>query len=177
MSARSPRAARPNTLLPKYASARARASSHESTHARRPCAQIILSRGHDGAVDWWSLGVLLYEMLQGRAPFTHNERTKLFELIVAGQVTYAHGISDRARSLIESLLIVDPSQRLGNVRNGVSAIRQHPFFREIKWSDVSRRKLTPPIVPSPTMYKFEALPPVALASGTPEDVDKLFEEF
>ena len=161
--------------------------------------EIILSRGHGLPVDWWSLGVLIYEMLQGKAPFTHPQRAKLFELIVAGQVRYSHPVvsrvastgsllvctaltavrnqSDAARSLIEGLLLVDPSERLGNVVQGVDAIRNHPFFAGIDWQAVSARALTPPFLPSPTAYRFEPLPPVALTSGTPNQIDALFEDW
>ena len=115
-------------------------------------------------------------MLMGEPPFAHTDRSQLFELIVGGNVRFAHSVSPRASSLVLGLLKVDPSQRLGNIQNGVEAIKQHPFFEGIDWAVVAQRGLTPPIKPSPTAYKFEPLPPVQLSS-TSSEANDAFKDF
>lgn len=139
--------------------------------------EVILSRGHDAAVDWWSLGVLVYEMLIGEPPFVHSERTRLFEMIVTGNVVYLRPVSAAARALINALLVTNPSERLGNMQHGVDAIKNHAFFAGIDWNIVGQRGLTPPLRPQATQYKFEALPPVQLSSRSAAEVDDLFVDF
>jgi hypothetical protein len=128
--------------------------------------EVILSRGHDAAVDWWSLGILIFEMLSGEPPFTHSERAKLFEAIVTGVVRFPVPISPDACSLILGLLKTQPSERLGNIQHGVDAIKNHAFFDGIDWNVVAQRGLVPPIRPQPTLYKFDALPPVQASLAT-----------
>lgn len=140
--------------------------------------EVILSRGHDAAVDWWSLGILVFEMLTGEPPFVHNERAKLFEMIVNGVVRFPVAVSPAATSLILGLLKTQPSERLGNIQHGVDAIKNHAFFAGVDWSIVAQRGLVPPIRPQPTLYKFEALPPVQMSSAASSaDQESMWADF
>nr|AML79151.1 putative LOV domain-containing protein [Boerhavia coccinea]AML79561.1 putative LOV domain-containing protein [Boerhavia sp. BC-2016] len=96
--------------------------------------EVITGEGHSSAIDWWSLGILLYEMLYGRTPFRGKNRQKTFANILYKDLTFPSSIpvSLAARQLIYALLNRDPASRLGS-RGGAEEIKQHPFFRGINW--------------------------------------------
>ncbi|PPS10427.1 hypothetical protein GOBAR_AA10223 [Gossypium barbadense] len=97
--------------------------------------EIITGAGHSSSIDWWALGILLYEMLYGRTPFRGKNRQKTFSNILNKELTFPSSIpvSLAARQLINALLNRDPSSRLGS-RAGAAEIKQHPFFHGINWS-------------------------------------------
>ncbi|KAL2334183.1 hypothetical protein Fmac_015396 [Flemingia macrophylla] len=105
--------------------------------------EIITGAGHTSAIDWWTLGILLYEMLYGRTPFRGKNRQKTFSNILHKDLTFPSSIpaSLAARQLINALLQRDPSSRLGST-TGANEIKQHPFFRGINWPLI--RNMTPP---------------------------------
>nr|AHZ63812.1 neochrome [Dipteris conjugata] len=96
--------------------------------------EIISGRPHSSAVDWWALGILLYEMLYGRTPFCGRNRYKTFMNVLSKELTFPTSIpvSVAGRQLIAGLLQRDPARRLGTFR-GASDVKQHPFFRGIEW--------------------------------------------
>nr|AML78788.1 putative LOV domain-containing protein [Portulaca oleracea] len=104
--------------------------------------EIITGAGHTSAIDWWALGILLYEMLYGRTPFRGKNRQKTFANILHKDLTFPSSIpvSLSARQLINALLNRDPASRLGS--GGVEEIKQHPFFRGINWPLI--RCMSPP---------------------------------
>nr|AML77721.1 putative LOV domain-containing protein [Agave tequilana] len=105
--------------------------------------EIITGAGHSSAIDWWALGILLYEMLYGRTPFRGKNRQKTFSNILHKDLTFPSSIpaSLAARQLIHALLHRDPASRLGS-NTGANEIKQHPFFRDINWPLI--RCMTPP---------------------------------
>ncbi|KAK7262726.1 hypothetical protein RJT34_30306 [Clitoria ternatea] len=105
--------------------------------------EIITGAGHTSAIDWWTLGVLLYEMLYGRTPFRGKNRQKTFSNILHKDLTFPSSIpaSLAARQLINALLQRDPDNRLGST-TGANEIKQHPFFRGINWPLI--RNMSPP---------------------------------
>ncbi|CAJ1942085.1 unnamed protein product [Sphenostylis stenocarpa] len=105
--------------------------------------EIITGAGHSSAIDWWTLGILLYEMLYGRTPFRGKNRQKTFSNILHKDLTFPSSIpaSLAARQLINALLQRDPTSRLGST-TGANEIKQHPFFRGINWPLI--RNMTPP---------------------------------
>ncbi|XP_043714196.1 phototropin-2-like isoform X2 [Telopea speciosissima] len=105
--------------------------------------EIITGAGHSSAIDWWALGILLYEMLYGRTPFRGKNRQRTFANILRKDLTFPSSIpvSLAARQLIHGLLHRDPANRLGST-NGANEIKQHPFFREINWPLI--RCMSPP---------------------------------
>ncbi|KAL5204860.1 hypothetical protein ABZP36_009731 [Zizania latifolia] len=105
--------------------------------------EIITGAGHTSAVDWWALGILLYEMLYGYTPFRGKTRQRTFANILHKDIRFPASISVSlpARQLMYRLLHRDPSNRLGSYK-GASEIKGHPFFRGIKWPLV--RSMAPP---------------------------------
>ncbi|PSS05096.1 Phototropin-2 like [Actinidia chinensis var. chinensis] len=105
--------------------------------------EIITGAGHSSAIDWWALGILLYEMLYGRTPFRGKNRQKTFANILHKDLTFPSSIpvSLSARQLIHALLNRDPARRLGS-NSGANEIKQHPFFRGITWPLI--RCMSPP---------------------------------
>ncbi|XP_071694029.1 phototropin-2 [Rutidosis leptorrhynchoides] len=110
--------------------------------------EIITGAGHSSAIDWWAVGILLYEMLYGRTPFRGKNRQKTFANILHKDLTFPSSIpvSLPARQLIHALLNRDPATRLGST-GGSSAIKEHAFFRGINWPLI--RCMSPPPLDAP----------------------------
>ncbi|KAF6160905.1 hypothetical protein GIB67_025440 [Kingdonia uniflora] len=107
--------------------------------------EIITGSGHSSAIDWWALGIFLYEMLYGRTPFRGKNRQKTFANILHKDLTFPSSIPVGlpARQLIHGLLHRDPACRLGS-NGGANEIKQHPFFRGINWPLI-RNMIPPPL--------------------------------
>ncbi|KAF9434142.1 AGC protein kinase Gad8 [Entomortierella beljakovae] len=108
--------------------------------------ELLLGQGYTKTVDWWTLGVLLYEMLTGLPPFYDENIHEMYRKILQDELRFPSEVSADARSLLSALLTRDPNQRLGN--NGSSAIKQHPFFKPISFSHLMAKKIQPPFKPS-----------------------------
>eukprot|EP00929_Paragymnodinium_shiwhaense_P080304 TRINITY_DN4186_c0_g1_i1.p1 TRINITY_DN4186_c0_g1~~TRINITY_DN4186_c0_g1_i1.p1 ORF type:complete len:359 (+),score=91.33 TRINITY_DN4186_c0_g1_i1:82-1158(+) len=112
--------------------------------------EILDKRGHGKAVDWYSLGALVYEMLTGLPPYYTRDREKLFERIRRGDLAYPSYISPVAKSLLQSLLEGDPSKRLGGGPGDGEEVRNHPCLAGIDWLAIQQRRITPPFKPNVT---------------------------
>ena len=111
--------------------------------------EIIKRVGHSYAADYWALGVLIYELLIGDAPFTpeDDDPRGTYKNILQGNFKIPTWISNQAADIIAKLLTQAPEKRLGCGRNGIKEIMSHPWFRGFDWTKLERRKMTPPIKP------------------------------
>lgn len=147
--------------------------------------EIILNKGHGKAVDWWALGILIYEMLVGYPPFNNEDRMQLYQDILQGRIEFPSHVSSRAKDLIKKLLTSDLTRRLGNLRNGARDIKRHPWFRGVDWTALQERRVKAPMVP-----RAQADDDTSYFDEYPEDEDdddlfapvdakdqKLFKEF
>ncbi|KAK6153881.1 hypothetical protein DH2020_013520 [Rehmannia glutinosa] len=103
--------------------------------------EILLGTGHGFTADWWSVGVILFELIVGIPPFNAEHPQKIFENILNRKIPWPRvpdEMSLEAHDLIDRLLTEDPNQRLGAV--GASEVKQHPFFRDINWDTLARQK-------------------------------------
>ena len=110
--------------------------------------EILLRKGYDKAVDWWSLGCVLYEMLYGRLPIKFKKGEKISLRIYKEEIHFDSKISEEAKDLIKKLLIFEPKDRLGSGVDGGEKIKNHSFFTGINWDDVWNKKIEPPFVPN-----------------------------
>ena len=109
--------------------------------------EVLLKQGYDKAVDWWSLGCVMYEMLVGRLPFPIKRGVRLSMKLYERKIDFPKGIHKDAKDLIRKLLVVDPEQRLGSGPDGSDKIKNHPFFKGIDWNLAQAKKLKPPFIP------------------------------
>lgn len=149
----------------------ARSMSFVGTHEYL-APEIIKGEGHGSAVDWWTFGIFLYELLFGRTPFKGSgNRATLFNVV--GQplrFPESPSVSFGARDLIKGLLVKEPQHRLAYKR-GATEIKQHPFFEGVNWALI--RCATPPEIPKPVVIEKTAAPPTsnekaAVAMGVPD---------
>ncbi|KAH9983334.1 Pkinase-domain-containing protein [Russula compacta] len=108
--------------------------------------EILNGAGYNRTIDWWTLGVLLYEMLVGLPPFYDEITDKMYEKILRDPLLFPDEVSPSARSILTGLLTRDPAQRLGV--NGAEEIKRHPFFEKIDWQRLAQKKIQPPFKPS-----------------------------
>ncbi|XP_068202213.1 cGMP-dependent protein kinase, isozyme 2 forms cD4/T1/T3A/T3B isoform X2 [Palaemon carinicauda] len=112
--------------------------------------EVILNKGHDISADYWSLGVLMFELLTGTPPFTGPDPMKTYNSILKGidAVEFPRNITKTANGLIKRLCRDNPAERLGYQRGGIKDIQKHKWFEGFYWEGLKNRSLTPPIVPN-----------------------------
>ncbi|XP_055901839.1 cGMP-dependent protein kinase, isozyme 1 isoform X2 [Eupeodes corollae] len=126
--------------------------------------EIILNRGHDRAVDYWALGILIHELLNGTPPFTANDPMKTYNIILKGidMIDFPKHISRSAIQLIKKLCRDVPAERLGYQKGGIQDIKKHKWFLGFDWDGLASQLLIPPFVrpvshPTDTIY-FDRFP-------------------
>ncbi|KAJ6325609.1 hypothetical protein OIU76_012649 [Salix suchowensis] len=114
--------------------------------------EIVSGEGHGSAVDWWTLGIFIFEMFYGVTPFKGMDHELTLANVVARSLEFPKepSIPVCAKDLITQLLVKDPTRRLGSTM-GATAVKHHPFFEEMNWALL--RCKTPPYVPQPFTYK------------------------
>jgi len=109
--------------------------------------EVLEDNDYGRAVDWWGVGVVMYEMMVGRLPFYNRDHDILFELILMEDVRFPKTISSEAKDFLSKLLIKTPADRLGGGPEDAEAVKTHPFFNSINWSDLDKKRVTPPFKP------------------------------
>ncbi|KAI8821016.1 camp-dependent protein kinase catalytic subunit [Fimicolochytrium jonesii] len=110
--------------------------------------EIIQSKGHGKAVDWWALGILIFEMLAGYPPYFDDNPFGIYEKILTGRLSFPPYFDPAAKDLIKKLLAPDRTKRLGNLRGGADDVKQHKWFRGVDWATLLAKQVPCPIVPS-----------------------------
>ena len=143
------------------ASVRIRGTEKENTFAGSPeyaSPEMITYEGHTFMSDWWSFGILIYELLYGNTPFYNVDKNRMFDLITTGAVSYPkfiqiegelkprnYKVSEDAKHLINKLLMKDPGARLGT--KGLNEIKKQSFFSGINFEDLKKKKHKAPVKP------------------------------
>ncbi|XP_039407292.1 ribosomal protein S6 kinase alpha-3 isoform X4 [Corvus cornix cornix] len=124
--------------------------------------EVVNRRGHTQSADWWSFGVLMFEMLTGTLPFQGKDRKETMTMILKAKLGMPQFLSLEAQSLLRMLFKRNPANRLGAGPDGVEEIKRHAFFSKIDWNKLYRREIHPPFKP---------------ATGRPEDTFYFDPEF
>ncbi|RLN26067.1 hypothetical protein BBO99_00000517 [Phytophthora kernoviae] len=109
--------------------------------------EIILNKGHDRAVDYWALGVLIFELMTGTAPFYAQDPMQIYALIIQGNVKFPAYMGRACIDLVQKLLCQNPVRRLGNMKHGIKDIINHRWFSSFQWESLRTKTMKPPIVP------------------------------
>ncbi|XP_069088408.1 serine/threonine-protein kinase N2 isoform X1 [Pleurodeles waltl] len=110
--------------------------------------EVLTETSYTRAVDWWGLGVLIYEMLVGESPFPGDDEEEVFDSIVNDEVRYPRFLSTEAISIMRRLLRRNPERRLGAGDKDAEDVKKHHFFRLIDWNALLAKKVKPPFVPT-----------------------------
>ncbi|XP_077672022.1 G protein-coupled receptor kinase 4 isoform X4 [Eretmochelys imbricata] len=115
--------------------------------------EILNNESYTFSPDWWGLGCLIYEMIQGQSPFRkRKEKIKLNEIdrrVKEDQEVYSDKFSEETKSICRMLLAKDPKERLGCTGDGAAAVKQHPIFKNINFKRLEANMLEPPFLPDP----------------------------
>ncbi|KAI3430680.1 hypothetical protein D9Q98_005269 [Chlorella vulgaris] len=112
--------------------------------------ELVTQSGHNKGADWWSVGVLIYEMVAGYPPFYQEDRVAMFRAICSTEFKMPQNFSKELRDLIKRLLVRATSRRLGCMAGGVAEVKQHPWFKGFDWDALAQRKMKAPYVPKVT---------------------------
>ncbi|XP_055836717.1 serine/threonine-protein kinase N isoform X3 [Episyrphus balteatus] len=110
--------------------------------------EVLTETSYTRAVDWWGLGVLIFEMLVGESPFPGDDEEEVFDSIVNDEVRYPRFLSLEAIAIMRRLLRKNPERRLGSSERDAEDVKKQAFFRSIAWDDLLLRKVKPPFVPT-----------------------------
>jgi len=109
--------------------------------------EIIQSKGHGRAVDWWALGILIFEMLAGYPPFYDENPFGIYQKVLAGRIDFPRHFDVKAKDLIKRLLTHDKAKRFGCLKNGAEDIMKHKWYKGMEWDQLLRRQLKPTFIP------------------------------
>ncbi|CAL1280731.1 unnamed protein product [Larinioides sclopetarius] len=111
--------------------------------------EVILNKGHDTSADFWSLGVLIFELLTGTPPFTAPDPMRTYNIILKGidLMEFPRTISKNATNLIKRLCRDNPAERIGYQKGGIKELQKHKWFDGFNWDGLKNRNLVPPILP------------------------------
>mmetsp|Transcript_19555 Transcript_19555/g.24683 ORF Transcript_19555/g.24683 Transcript_19555/m.24683 type:complete len:527 (-) Transcript_19555:19-1599(-) len=144
--------------------------------------EIIQGKGHGKGVDWWSLGILIFEMLVGHPPFQGDDNCSVFEKILSGKYVMPRNFEPLAADFISKLLVVDITYRLGCMRGGAAAVKAHPWFAGIDWNALYNKQhfgpLRPKVItPSDTSNFFAESVYPEVSPGSYSGDQDIFKDF
>lgn len=109
--------------------------------------EILLNQGHGKPVDWWTFGILIYEMHAGYPPFQDDDPMNIYKKIINTKPRYSDDFDSKLKSLIKHLLRRELSKRFGNLKNGVDDIKTHRLFEQFSWDNLLKKKIDAPYIP------------------------------
>lgn len=120
--------------------------------AEYPAPEVLNDHKASQAVDWWALGLILYEMLTGIPPFCHKDDGERRHRIIDQELELPESLPSTAKDILTKLLTKIPTQRLGT--HGATEVKSHPFFHDVKWHECTQRKSATPFKPHDTSVVF-----------------------
>jgi len=110
--------------------------------------EVLLNKGHGKPVDWWTLGILIYEMICGQPPFCDEDPMGIYQKILAGKVYFPKYFDKNAKALVKKLLTADLSKRYGNLKDGPMDILKHAWFSSLNFAELEEFKVPAPYKPA-----------------------------
>jgi len=110
--------------------------------------EVLLNKGHGKPVDWWTLGILIYEMVVGYPPFVDEDPMGIYQKILSGKIVFPKLFDKHAKGLVKKLLTADLGKRFGNLKNGVEDIKTHKWFSDIDWDQLLKKTIAAPFKPT-----------------------------
>jgi protein kinase A len=124
--------------------------------------EVLLNKGHGKPVDWWTLGILIYEMIVGQPPFCDEEPMGIYQKILAGKIYFPKYFDKNAKALVKKLVTADLSKRYGNLKAGSDDILGHSWFKGLDLKKMEAKEMTPPYKPQvkddKDMSNYENIP-------------------
>eukprot|EP00386_Alphamonas_edax_P014637 GDKI01044886.1.p1 GENE.GDKI01044886.1~~GDKI01044886.1.p1 ORF type:complete len:323 (+),score=135.79 GDKI01044886.1:119-1087(+) len=139
--------------------------------------EVLLNKGHGKPVDWWTLGILIYEMIVGYPPFVDEEPMGIYQKILSGKIVFPKFFDKNAKALVKKLLTADLGKRFGNLKAGADDIKLHKWFQGLGYPELLAKKIPAPYKPVVKSKddtsnfedypESEEIPPIVAANADP----------
>lgn len=145
--------------------------------------EVLLNKGHGKGVDWWTLGILIYEMSCGEPPFVDEDPMGIYQQVLSGKVCFPKGFDKCAKSLVKKLLVADLTKRYGCLKAGAGDIKKSKYFTSMDFNQLLRGEIDAPIIPDlngeDDTSNFDHYPDSECEPSVPtfSDDEDPFEEF